>query len=361
MQVFRPVTWSSLGAGPWRPPEPPTSASLPPRTEWCVIGAGLTGLTAAAVLASGGRDVVLLDRRFGDGAACRSGGIIVGDTLAGPASDFDGCEIELRDWVRRHAPHVDLQWTGCMELDRNSDLPASPIDWRDHGSVRRRRVVEGGTLDPARLVKALGAHAVASGARFVNGAAVSSLRTAGNDVRVELQPDRRPILASRVLIATEAASASSPFNPWPIRHFTVAIETEPLPDDRFSAIGWNDRQPFYTNDLPLLWGRVLDEGRLLAGRELLSLDELQGRDLGAAIDDAGRKVAARLRGLHPALADVGLRRVWAGPIGRDASAIPGIHQTSELPHVWWAGGYAGHGLAQAFRLGRLAAKRFESI
>ena len=361
MHVFSPVPWPLLGVAPWRPPEPPPAAPLPPRTEWCVIGAGITGLTAAAVLASSGREVVLLDRRFGDGAACRSGGIIVGDTLAGPAPDFDGCEIELRDWIRRHAPPIDLQWTGCIELDRNSDLPASPIDWRDHGSVRRRRVVDGGTLDPARLVEALGAHAVARGAHFVNGVTVSGLRAAGNDVRIDLQADQPPLLASRVLVATEAASASSPFNPWPIRHFTVAIETEPLPDDRFAAIGWGDRQPFYTNDLPLLWGRVLEGGRMLAGRELLSLDEMQGQDLAAAIDDAGRKVAARLRGLHPALAGVLVRRVWAGPIGRDASAIPGIHQTAELPRVWWAGGYAGHGLAQAFRLGRLVVERFESI
>lgn len=355
MQVLSPVPWPSLGVGPWRAPEPPPAAPLPQRTEWCVIGAGITGLTAAGVLASSGREVVLLDRRFGDGAACRSGGIIVGDTLAGPAADFDGCEIELRDWIRRDASQVDLQWTGCMELDRNSGLPASPIDWRDHGSVRQARVVEGGTLDPARLVEALGAHAVARGAQFVNGVTVSGLRAAGNEVRIELQADRPPLLASRVLVATEAASASSPFNPWPIRHFTVAIETEPLPEDRFAAIGWTDRQPFYTNDLPLLWGRVLDGGRMLAGRELLSLDEMQDRDLAAAIDDAGRKVAARLRGLHPALADVLVRRVWAGPIGRDASATPGIHQTAALPRVWWAGGYAGHGLAQAFRLGRLAA------
>src|SRR4029453_4043943 len=136
MHVFSPVPWQLLGVAPWRPPEPPPAAPLPPRTEGCVLGAGLTAPTAGAVLGSGGGDVVLLDRRFGDGAACRSGGIIVGDTLAGPAPDFDGCEIELRDWIRQHAPHIDLQWTGCMELDRDPELPASPIDWRDHGAVR---------------------------------------------------------------------------------------------------------------------------------------------------------------------------------------------------------------------------------
>src|SRR5262245_37244519 len=99
MQLLVTVPWSPLGIAP----EPPPSVSLPAQAECVVIGAGITGLTAAAALATGGRDVVLVDRRFGDGAACRSGGIIVGDTLAGPAPDFDGCEIELRDWIRQHA------------------------------------------------------------------------------------------------------------------------------------------------------------------------------------------------------------------------------------------------------------------
>jgi glycine/D-amino acid oxidase-like deaminating enzyme len=354
--VLAPVTWPVLGDGPWPSPVPPPSIPLPSHAACVVIGAGVTGLACAAALADAGRDVLLIDRRFGAGAACRSGGIVVGDTLVGPAPGFVGCETELREWIRQHAPQVELRWTGCLELDRNPGLPAAPIDWRDHGTVRQSRVVEGGTLDPARLVAALGAHAVACGVRFVDDVAVSGLGAADRGARIYFQARQPPLFAAHVLIATDAAAACSPFDPWPVRQLTIALETEPVADDRFAAMGWNDRQPFYTNDLPLLWGRVLDERRILAGRELLSGEDLSHQDIGAAIDDAGRRLTTRVRGLHPALADVVVRRVWAGPIARDATGIPKIHRHPAMSQVWWAGGYGGHGLAAAFRLGRLAAK-----
>jgi glycine/D-amino acid oxidase-like deaminating enzyme len=356
MLVFTPVTWQLLGSPPWPPPVAPPSVPLPRHAECVVIGAGITGLAGAAALATAGRDVVLLDRHFGAGAACRSGGIIVGDTLAGPAPGFDGCETELRDWIGQHAPQLDLNWTRGMELDRNAELPASPINWRDHGSVRRSRVVEGGTLDPARLLTALGVYAVACGVRFVDGVTVGGVAPVDKSVRIDLHGSHPPVLASRVLIATEAASAPSPFDPWPMRHLTVALETEPVADETLAEMGWNDRLPFYTNDLPLLWGRVLDSRGILAGRELVSLEDMKDQDIGAAIEDAGRKLTARVRALHPALADVVVRRVWAGPIARDAGGIPAIHEDPEIAHVWWAGGYGGHGLAQAFRLGKHAAR-----
>ena len=141
--------WSFLGAGPWCPPQPPHLSALPDRAALVVIGAGVTGLSCALAWVSAGHDVVVVDRAFGNGAACRSGGIVVGDTLVGPAAGFENCETELREWVERHDVAGGLQWTGCMELDRDASLPASPIDWRDAGPVRLSRIVPGGTLDPA--------------------------------------------------------------------------------------------------------------------------------------------------------------------------------------------------------------------
>ena len=41
--------------------------------------------------------------------------------------------------------------------------------------------------------------------------------------------------------------------------------------DLLDAIGLGARQPFYTRDLPLLWGRLLPDGTILFGRELLPL------------------------------------------------------------------------------------------
>jgi len=40
----------------------------------------------------------------------------------------------------------------------------------------------------------------------------------------------------------------------------------------------------------------------------------------------------------------------------DESGVPSVVADPDLAGVWWAGGYGGHGLAQAFRLGEIAAR-----
>jgi glycine/D-amino acid oxidase-like deaminating enzyme len=317
-----------------------------------IVGAGVTGLSAALALASGGRDVVIVDRQFGSGAACRSGGIIVGDTLIGPAPGFEGCDLELRDWVRANAPGCELHWAGCMELDRDDRLRAQPIDWQDAGVVRLSRIVDGGTLNPAALLSSLASAAVEHGARFVNALSVDRCERSGTSLVAT--GSGRQVRADAVLVATDATSESPDgMRRWPQRQLTIAIETAVVPDAVADEIGWSARLPFYTNELPLLWGRALDDGALLAGRELVPLDG--SADLDTACAKAAVTLEQRVRGLHPALATIHLRRRWAGPIARDESGVPSVRPDPDRPGVWWAGGYGGHGLAQAFRLGKQAA------
>jgi glycine/D-amino acid oxidase-like deaminating enzyme len=163
--------------------------------------------------------------------------------------------------------------------------------------------------------------------------------------------------ARRVLIAIDSTGKTPADDPWPVRRLTVALETDPLSDDIASAMGWHQRQPFYTNSLPLLWGRSMPGGGLLAGRELLPIEMIAAVGLREAIDIAGVTLTARVRGLHASLSSIGVRRVWAGPIAREESGIPRLLEDPRVPNVWWAGGYGGHGLAQAFRLGQTAAVR----
>jgi len=63
-------------SAPIEPPGPPLAGEL--RCDVCVIGAGLTGLTAALELAARGFDVVVLEgQRIGWGASGRSGGQLI--------------------------------------------------------------------------------------------------------------------------------------------------------------------------------------------------------------------------------------------------------------------------------------------
>ena len=68
---------------------------------------------------------------------------------------------------------------------------------------------------------------------------------------------------------------------------------------------------------------------------------------------AGARLLSRVRGLHPAISAVGAQRIWGGPIGRTAAGLPTLVRDPHNPQLVWAGGYGGHGLAQAFRLGTM--------
>lgn len=317
----------------------------------------MTGWSCALALAKSDVDVVLADRAFGAGAACRSGGIIVGDTLTGPAAGFDGCDEILRSWIATCAADVEATWHGVLELDRDASLPSTPIDWTDNGPVRVSRQVSGGAVDPAALLSRLAAVSVARNVRFVDGCGIN--RLSGSRAGVAVDTTAGLITAGTVLMATDATAHADAFIPWPICAFTVALETDPLSDDQVSQLGWTGRQPFYTNDLPLLWGRSLSNGALLAGRELIEGDT-PSSCLPDAIASAGDLLLTRLRTMHPALAQIGRTRVWAGPIARDAAGVPSIHADPDVAGVWWAGGYGGHGLAQAFVLGQQAASRLNT-
>jgi glycine/D-amino acid oxidase-like deaminating enzyme len=361
------VPWAVLGNGPWpRPPAPP-SDSLPEQIQFAVVGAGITGLACALRLAGDGHDVVVIDRAFGEGATCRSGGVIVGDTLVGPAVGFGGCEIELRDWIQERAIPCGLHWTGCAELDRvateadggpDGRMSGFPALWRDGGAVRVAGMIAGGVLNPAALLSGLAAEATRAGARFVDHAALVSCTAEAGGVRLETSAGS--LACERLVLAIDATGSLDRDDPWPERAITIVLETAPIPDETARAIGWADRWPFYTNDLPLLWGRPMESGGMMAGRELVPLTG-DAVDLEAAIARAGEALAQRVRGLHPALAALAVRRIWAGPIARDGAGIPGIRAHADLRHTWVVGGYGGHGLAQAFRLGQQVARYVEDL
>jgi glycine/D-amino acid oxidase-like deaminating enzyme len=183
-------------------------------------------------------------------------------------------------------------------------------------------------------------------------------RLSRDAVSTQLVGRDRQIHARAVVMALDAVSWKAAGDPWPQRTLTVALQTAVADADLPAALGLTPRQPFYTNEAPLLWGRPLPDASFMFGRELVpfpwdgSPDETR-----ALIATAGERLAARVRGLHPRLADIGVRRVWAGPTARTAAGIPLMVEDPEIPHTLWIGGYGGHGLAQAFTLAQRAAQR----
>jgi glycine/D-amino acid oxidase-like deaminating enzyme len=354
LELFPLFERSTLGVPPWDPlPELPP-AVLPSECDVVIVGAGITGLSAAAAAARAGRHVVVLERSFGTGATARSGGVVLGETVEGPDPEFKDCEDVLRRWIQESGTDCDLRWQGCLELARDARLSTSPIDWHDGGTVRLVARVPAGVLNPAKLQMALLESAAAAGATIVDGATVSEIRQSGSGMTVSMEYGN--ICARAGIMAVDAMCWRRGFDPWWKRVMTVSLQTAPVAAADLSALGLNTDEAFYTADTPLLWGRVMPDLSLLVGRETLPFPERPDpRALSETLAIAAARLASRVRGLHPAIATIPIQRTWTGPLARTPAGHPTIAADPFVPTLVWAGGYGGQGIAQGFALGRRAA------
>lgn len=73
----------------------------------------------------------------------------------------------------------------------------------------------------------------------------------------------------------------------------------------------------------------------------------------AEVQQALEQIVPRL---FPALATLPIVRRWAGLMAFTHDYLPIIDKVPELPHVWAAGGFSGHGMAFVIRTGQLLAE-----
>jgi len=183
-------------------------------------------------------------------------------------------------------------------LARDERLSSTPIDWHDRGTVRLFRRIPGGVLNPPQLQAALLAAARAAGATIINGATVSGITPGGKGVEVSLR--RGTTTAAAGIMAVDAMCWRPGFDPWRERVMTVSLQTVPLAADQLAALGLEPDEAFYTVDTPLLWGRVMPDRSLLAGRETNPFPQAPDmRQLNDALNEAASRLSERIRRLHP--------------------------------------------------------------
>jgi glycine/D-amino acid oxidase-like deaminating enzyme len=140
---------------------------------------------------------------------------------------------------------------------------------------------------------------------------------------------------------------------------TLAVCTGPLDAATREAVGLPDGLPFYTADLPYLWGRMLADGRLLLGAGLVFPDggDVETLAIGScAVAAALSRLETRVRGFHPSIAAAGITARWGGPIAfRHETLRPIVARHPDAPSVVVTGAYAGHGVALAPRVGAIVA------
>lgn len=336
------------GEAPWPVPVTIPSVPLPGRAGVAVVGAGLTGLSAACHLARRGLRVIVLESSIvGEGASGRSGGVALEDTAAGPVPGFENCLEELKGF------DCELDLGGCWEVSHTGDAPARPLDWQDSRKpLRVTGRVPGGLVHPGKLLAGVARRALEAGVTVHQHSPVTGLEFS-HPLRLRL-PGRK-LAADCVVLATNGyAFELSALQDLAAALLTTALATEPLEEEQIAAAGLAERRPFYTSDLPYLWGRLTRDSRLIVGSGLVDLDHPRGAE------KRFRSLERRLRGLHPALGGVRVSHRWMGLIciPADFRPILRVHPRSE--RVFFGGGYAGHGLAQSLRMGRLLAEAITS-
>lgn len=360
--------------------------ALPARADVVIVGAGLTGCSAAATLAAAGRDTVIVESEWpGFGASSRNGGFVsrhFKHSLADLLKRFDvptalSYFLELRraftfatELMKSEQLDCRLQENGrfvaamngadCERLKADYALRQQyldePFEFVADGSsseYRSARVVGGvllreqAAIHPGFYAHAMAKRARARGARIVADTRVLGLRRV--DGGFEVTTSRGTIRCRDVLVSTNGYSGDA--MPWlkrrliPIKGFMVA--TEPLPAGMLGKLLPHNRT--YTDIRKdsnyLRWSS--DGTRLIFGGQT-------GADLEDRLDVLALRLRAEMIGLLPDLAGTNISHAWTGRCATTFDVFPKI---GEKDGVHFALAYCFSGNVLAPYLGHHAALR----
>jgi glycine/D-amino acid oxidase-like deaminating enzyme len=354
---FKKKNW---GNRPWTIDFVPARHNLPKDVEYAVVGGGFTGLSAAARLKQFAPEstVCLLEAgEFGAGSSGHTGGMALAESAAGDLPGLGDVLAGYQKILTELDVEGDVQLPGAYELGRSSPLPDTPIRWDDSGELCAVKKVPGGTINPGKVLRGLARAVEKAGVLLLEQCGVEAAKFAG---QVELATTRGAIKAKMVLFATNAYSLElNGLRGRAESTFTLASATQELSDSVISEIGLSERKPFYTVDMPYLWGRLLGN-TIVFGSGLVQLEDWRELD---TLDIYSDKVVGmfarlekRIRGLHPRLSNVVFTHRWGGPICIAEGWRPVFEWHHESPQAIVLGAYSGHGVAQSVYLGSWAAE-----
>jgi glycine/D-amino acid oxidase-like deaminating enzyme len=354
---------------------------LPKAADAIVVGAGFTGLAAAAKLAEHGKQVVVVDSgALGEGASGRNAGMVHGGVRRDVATlerrygaagrALHDASVEAFAHVARTAaaaaPDARYEQSGWLHLahrrSRMRVLRRDEVERRVHlgeatviletaalaeesparGFSGGLLTDNGASIHPARYLAGLARLALGHGADVHPHTRATAIRRSGAGSLV--RTSRGDITAGEVLVATNGYTDSAA--PWAQRRVipigSYIIATEPLGDARAAEVSPRRRMMSDTRNFLHYW-RLSPDGRLLFGGRTSFVP--------VSVPAARDRLYAAMIDMYPQLAGVRVSHAWTGNVGFTFDQLPHL---TRVDGITYAMGYCGSGVAMGSYLGTLA-------
>jgi len=369
-----------------------TPSELPERVDVAIVGAGFTGLSAARTLAKRGAKVAVLETNtIGWGASSRNGGMVLTgmklgvETLAGrygmdATRRMYAASLASIDVVEQiiSEEKIDCNFSRCGHLEvackqSHFDTYARSVEVIAREFNHQLRIVEkndlrseigsdiyyGGVVDevsaglnPARYVAGLGRAALNAGAYVFENARLGRIERASRNAGsgFQLVTSRGPMFAKDVFIATSGyTSKTTPAlqkKIVPIGSFIIA--TKRLPEALAHELSPCNRMIFDSKHY-LYYYRLTPDNRMLFGGRAAFFPETS-----STIRRSAEILRRGMIGVYPQLRDVGVEYAWGGTLDFCFDTMP---HAGCMDGMYYAVGYAGHGVAMATYLGAKIAEQ----
>jgi glycine/D-amino acid oxidase-like deaminating enzyme len=364
---------------------------LPETVDVAVIGSGFTGLSAARTLAQHGARVAVLEAEtIGWGASSRNGGMVLTGLKLGVnqlismygrelTQRMYAASIETIDCVEKI---VNQEKIAC-DFSRSGHLEAACKqkhfdDYARQAEVIARefghtlRVVQrdqlgaeigssiyfGGMVDevsaglnPARYVAGLARAAMRAGAELFDHARVQTIErdSQQGESGWKLTTSRGPLWAHEVFVGTSGytGSATPKLRKKIIPIGSFIITTEILPEKLAHELSPRDRM-IYDSKNYLYYYRLTPDRRMLFGGRAAFFPETN-----QTIRRSAEILRRGMIEVYPQLSDARIEYVWGGTLDFAFDMMP---HAGELDGIYYAVGYAGHGVAMATYQGQKIAE-----